>query len=183
MARDALTKIADARQSEKLKSWLQTGVLAEFEMSASQAYIRLNIEDRSIEDELILNAYKMAVLDTPSQVEDLSKALGVIATDRNSPLLLGTVGARRSAKNADHKLCDWPVGLDNIGNTCYLNSLLQFYFSIKPVRDIVLNFDDYKMLIEPEALDAKKVGSRKVTKGEVKRAQQCKYIFLPVRLG
>ncbi|KAJ3119387.1 ubiquitin-specific protease ubp2 [Nowakowskiella sp. JEL0407] len=31
-----------------------------------------------------------------------------------------------------------PVGLCNIGNTCYLNSLLQYYFSLRPLRDLIL---------------------------------------------
>ncbi|KAJ3091826.1 ubiquitin-specific protease ubp2 [Quaeritorhiza haematococci] len=34
-----------------------------------------------------------------------------------------------------------PAGLNNIGNTCYLNSLLQYYFTIKPLRDRVLAFN------------------------------------------
>ncbi|KAJ1479241.1 hypothetical protein T484DRAFT_1814998, partial [Baffinella frigidus] len=31
-----------------------------------------------------------------------------------------------------------PVGLKNIGNTCYFNSLLQTYFAIPQFRDAIL---------------------------------------------
>ncbi|GJJ69979.1 hypothetical protein EMPS_02328 [Entomortierella parvispora] len=36
-----------------------------------------------------------------------------------------------------------PVGLANIGNTCYLNSLLQYIYTIKEIRETVLNMDAY----------------------------------------
>jgi ubiquitin carboxyl-terminal hydrolase 25/28 len=68
------------------------------------------------------------------------------------------------------------VGLENIGNTCYLNSLLQFYFTVKPLRDMVLNFEDFKMELTEENLRQKRVGSRKVKGDEVRRAQKCTHV-------
>lgn len=35
---------------------------------------------------------------------------------------------------------NWPVGLFNMGNTCYLNSLLQYYFAILPLKDYILAY-------------------------------------------
>lgn len=70
---------------------------------------------------------------------------------------------------------DWPVGLDNIGNTCYLNSLLQFYFTIKPLRDMILQFDLYQEDLSEEILQTKRVGGRKVTVSEVEHAKKCMY--------
>ena len=43
-----------------------------------------------------------------------------------------------------------PVGLLNIGNTCYLNSLLQYLFTVKAVREIVLNHDKYNLELKDE---------------------------------
>ncbi|KAH6580160.1 hypothetical protein BASA60_002977 [Batrachochytrium salamandrivorans] len=40
----------------------------------------------------------------------------------------------------DVDLAAFPVGLNNIGNTCYLNSLLQFYFSLPDLRRRVFEF-------------------------------------------
>ncbi|KAG0052950.1 ubiquitin-specific protease ubp2 [Gryganskiella cystojenkinii] len=36
-----------------------------------------------------------------------------------------------------------PVGLANIGNTCYLNSLLQYMYTIRDIRETVMNMDAY----------------------------------------
>ena len=43
-----------------------------------------------------------------------------------------------------------PVGLNNIGNTCYLNSLLQYYFTITVLRELVLLYDSSDLAL-PEA--------------------------------
>lgn len=34
-----------------------------------------------------------------------------------------------------------PPGLDNLRNTCYLNSILQYLYTVTPVRELVLNYD------------------------------------------
>ena len=153
-----------------LRSFLATGDLVETEMDAGQAYARLDIGDRTVDDDLILSAYDLAVQDQPSQEAELKRALTAIAKDRNSTTLRNYLNT--STTKADHKLSEWPVGLDNIGNTCYLNSLLQFYFTIKPLRELVLNFDDYKVDFETSAFEKKQVGSRNVSKREVERAQK-----------
>jgi ubiquitin carboxyl-terminal hydrolase 25/28 len=69
---------------------------------------------------------------------------------------------------------DQPIGLDNIGNTCYLNSLLQYYCTIKAIRNIVMNFQDYRMPLSEEDIKKKKVGGRSVSKAEIIKAQKCK---------
>lgn len=68
---------------------------------------------------------------------------------------------------------NWPSGLDNIGNTCYLNSLLQYYFCIKPLRDMILDFPLNARNIEETK--ERKIGGRKVEPLEVHRAHQFVY--------
>ena len=71
-----------------------------------------------------------------------------------------------------HALEDWPVGLTSHGNTCYLNSLLQYYFSIKPLRDIVLNYDKYKWDTATQGLKDLRVGHVHITKIEIEGGQR-----------
>jgi ubiquitin carboxyl-terminal hydrolase 25/28 len=75
---------------------------------------------------------------------------------------------------------DEPVGLENIGNTCYLNSLLQFYYTIKPLRDVVMNFDAYRVDPNDHEISSgkKRVGNRVVDRAEVVKAQKCKCLVL-----
>ena len=50
-----------------------------------------------------------------------------------------------------------PAGLDNLRNTCYLNSMLQYFFTINPVRNLVLNFDEYKLPDTEESRSQRRV--------------------------
>lgn len=162
--------IANHRKSHALKNWLDTGKLGEVEMDVGQAYARLDISDRTVDDAAVLATYEVNVTEQPSQAEDLNRALTAIAKSRDSKTLRERLGL--DASGAQHKLSEWPVGIENIGNTCYLNSLLQFYFTIKPLRDIVLDIDRYKMPVDEGSLKEKRVGSRNVSKKEVDRAQK-----------
>jgi ubiquitin carboxyl-terminal hydrolase 25/28 len=163
--------IAEKRKSNALKAWLETGQLGEVEMDFGQAYMRLNIQDRTIDDELVLSSYNSMLQDAPSQSKELKKALAAIAKSRNSLYLLTSLASEEHERDPSK----WPVGLENIGNTCYLNSLLQFYFTVKPLRDLVLNFDEYKVDLGDSMLNKKQVGSRNVSRKEIERAQRCKY--------
>ncbi|KAJ2998671.1 ubiquitin-specific protease ubp2 [Globomyces sp. JEL0801] len=56
--------------------------------------------------------------------------------------------------------CSSPAGLTNIGNTCYLNSLLQYYFSINPLRDFVLRFGEVDLGVAQAKIEDRKVRSQ-----------------------
>lgn len=169
-ARHAVTLIANHRKSNALKHWLETGTLGETDMDIDQAYARLDITDRTIDNGTILAAYDFHVQEQSSQVYDLKRALTAIAKSRNSQQLTEFLGT--GMHSSEHAPSDWPVGIENIGNTCYLNSLLQFYFTIKPLRDLVLDIDNFKMPIDENSLSSKRVGSRNVSIKEVNRAQR-----------
>lgn len=142
-------------------------------MNANQAYNRFGIDDRSIEDQMVLSAFELLYQEAPSQLDDLRSALRAIAKDRESKFLSNFLDSGMTT--AQYPLGEWPVGLANIGNTCYLNSLLQFYFTMKPLRDLVLNFDDYKLDLETASSMKRTVGSRNVSRREVQRAQRCEF--------
>ena len=170
-ARNAVAIIGKMRKSPFLLTWRDTGKLIESDMDVDQAYARLGIDDRTLDDETILMTYNFRIDEAPSQFDDLAKAITAITKSRPSKLLLDALNIQKS----DCKIAEWPVGLENIGNTCYLNSLLQFYFTVKPLRELVLNFDAHKMSVDPHALRKKQVGSRRVSTKEVERAQNCSY--------
>ena len=169
LARESLEIIAKARKSQSLENFIKHGELLDTEMDAGRAYARLDIADRTVDDDLVLSAFQAALQDQPSQVADLKKALAAIAKDRNSALLRNHVDA--DSQSGVHSRAEWPVGLENIGNTCYLNSLLQFYFTIEPLRALVLHIDAYKENLLTVNLEEKQVGSRAVTKREIARSQ------------
>lgn len=51
-----------------------------------------------------------------------------------------------------------PVGLMNIRNTCYLNSILQYFNTVLPVRSVVLNWEEYKLEPTEENIETRRLG-------------------------
>lgn len=140
-------------------------------MEPAEGYQALQIENREVDDEMILLQYDMAVEENPGSVEYYTKALAAIASGRKSDVLLNHLHSK--APQAPEGTQDEPVGLENIGNTCYLNSLLQALFTLITFRHVVLDFDEYKMSLEPKNMESKRVGQRKVSLKEVQTAQKC----------
>ncbi|KAJ2210882.1 ubiquitin-specific protease ubp2 [Coemansia sp. RSA 487] len=62
-----------------------------------------------------------------------------------------------------------PVGLNNIGNTCYLNSILQFIYSVTPIREAVMRYGDAQAWNEKLVLGRRDSG-KLLTVDEIKRA-------------
>jgi ubiquitin carboxyl-terminal hydrolase 25/28 len=170
LARRAVELIAADRKSDALKHFLKTGEAGVVAMDVGDAYRLLQIPDRTVDDTAILAAYTICIDEVPTQIETYSQALGIIAKEKNSSLLSSYVSG--ATTNTDRNLLEWPVGLQNIGNTCYLNSLLQFYFTVRPYREMVLDFESHKTGLDDETLRFKKVGSRKVSRLEVERSQK-----------
>lgn len=145
-------------------------------MDIGDAYRLLQIPDRTADEGAIIAAYTICIDENPGQAEKYSQALNIICKQTNNATLRSMAGI---SPEQDYNVLEWPVGLQNIGNTCYLNSLLQFYFSIRPFREMVLDYETYQMdLNDDETLAKKQVGSRKVMKNEVERSQRCEFLRL-----
>nr|POF15272.1 ubiquitin carboxyl-terminal hydrolase 2 [Quercus suber] len=132
IGRQAVTVIANARDSQYLRDYL-TGNADANAMSVDEALRHLNITERieTLKPDVLAFVFSNARDDRPGDITE--RAIKTIEA-----ALHGGMTSNRPPPET------WPVGLTSHGNTCYLNSLLQYYFSIKPFRDIVLDFDTHK---------------------------------------
>lgn len=144
-------------------------------LDVGEAYNRLQINDRHAPDSTVLAYYESLRAGAPAGSSDsYTEAFRVIAHDRKSKDLLRKLDDPNADIQAEKSTVHQPVGLDNIGNTCYLNSLLQYYYTVKPVRDVVMNFEQNRMSLDEKDIKKKRVGGRAVSKAEIIKAQKCK---------
>lgn len=167
-AKHAIELIARTRtEGNLLRRWLNDE-MHDVPMDVSEAYRVLGIDNRTIETPLIESAYQILASDDPTGADKYSAAFRTIVADRQ------TQPGATTQLQWERGRPDWPVGLENIGNTCYLNSLLQFLFTIPELRTLVLDFETVQMEATMENIAKKKVGSRFITLKEVEHAQKCK---------
>ncbi|KAK5050339.1 hypothetical protein LTR84_003620 [Exophiala bonariae] len=167
----AVSIIAKHRRSPFLTSWIDSGFSIDTPaMEPALGYQALQIQNREIDDEMVMLQYNMAVEENPASVEFYTKALTAIANGRNSTVLFDHLHMR--APQGPQGTSEEPVGLENIGNTCYLNSLLQVLFTTTDLRKVVLNFEDYKMALDGNSIERKRVGQRQISLQEVQTAQK-----------
>ncbi|KAF7920098.1 hypothetical protein EAE99_008219 [Botrytis elliptica] len=142
-------------------------------LDVGEAYNRLQITDRGAPDDTVLAYYESLRSGAPTGSSDSYKeAFRVIAHDRQSSYLLRKLDDPNADIQAEKSTVNQPIGLDNIGNTCYLNSLLQYYYTVKAVREVAMNFEQIRMPLNEEDIKKKRVGGRAVSKAEIIKAQK-----------
>lgn len=88
----------------------------------------------------------------------------------------GKTGEQPEGGEVDKML---PVGLGNLRNTCYLNSILQYFYSVNAVRDVVLNSEQARLT--PTEQDVQEVlkstGSLSLEPGRAFVGSECKFLI------
>ncbi|KPV77985.1 uncharacterized protein RHOBADRAFT_50509 [Rhodotorula graminis WP1] len=149
-------------------------------MDLDAAYRALGLDPAvSVDEGNISIVYTIRLEDASSDTEKakMREALEVIAADKKSNELYTLA---QTGKRPDDSSAGWqagpaadvnlPVGLTNIANTCYLNSLLQYFFTVREVRDAILAFHDTPT--PPSQQGQLRVGGRLVSLAEVKRSKR-----------
>ncbi|CAG8633010.1 20591_t:CDS:10 [Cetraspora pellucida] len=167
----AIFELSKERKSESLGSLVavQRSIGNFSEDDVNEAY-QLMKADRSVTDQQLIEAYYYTSDGISAKHRE---ALTIIGRYRNSQFILSSLNERGSNEvyMSDY-FSDMPVGLDNIGNTCYLNSLLQYYFTIRNLREAVLSADTSSVNSLDNDWESLTSGGRKVSKSEVERAKK-----------
>ncbi|CAO3582816.1 unnamed protein product [Absidia cylindrospora] len=133
-----------------------------------------------IDDETIIAAHRYKKQDFPRSKLIHNEKLRVIGESRKSETILQYLDSE-SADLGEHyrnsyrqtgRPINSPVGLTNIGNTCYLNSLLQYYHTLIPFRNTIINMNDYVENEDNDDWRDKKLGGILIDRKEVKRAKK-----------
>ncbi|THH27938.1 hypothetical protein EUX98_g6252 [Antrodiella citrinella] len=173
---EALKMLAESRSSTKLmETWkVEKGK----GMSPDTAYSTLEVP-QDVDEEMLITVYNFRVEDQPGQLDKMKEALSVIAEFRDSQrLLIFLETGQDPGDPARLVLTDMPRGLNQLGNTCYLNSLLQYFYTIKDLREAVAplaaintkSLDDEKL--SDDDLKRHRVGGRLVTRREIQRSKK-----------
>ncbi|KAH8835135.1 hypothetical protein DL96DRAFT_1572945 [Flagelloscypha sp. PMI_526] len=177
-ANEALKILAELRGSVPLKKlwedWRYRTV-----MTLTKAYDTLGVHS-TMDDDVLVTVFQLRYEESMTYgKERMRDALNVIADARDSPRL-----KQFYETGVDPGVIlpvispDLPRGLNQLGNTCYLNSLLQYFYTIKDLRDAVLPMStvDLKEVeddkLTDDILNQHRVGGRNVTRREIIRSRK-----------
>lgn len=168
-AGQCLVRIGLSRKSSALLNFFEVTFRNSIAADASASYNALGISE-SMDDRDVITAFTIASGDNDSNLLEYRQMLRAIGKDRGSELIMSFLA---SGKMDEEDKTMHPVGLWNIGSTCYLNSILQMCYTLLPMREMALHFDEGGMS-QPldESLNSKKVGGRLVPLAEVLRSQK-----------
>lgn len=175
----AFYTIVLARKSILLMSYIDTNLpqFSVYDMSLHDAYQFVGCMNTA-DDLVVVRVFQERLhKDTNIDFRMLWKSLKTIGEHRKSKLIEGylTSGIVNSTLLSTEQS---PAGLNNIGNTCYLNSLLQYYFVIEQLRDYILNFNEVfsaEDFEKDEKYQIRRIGGRTVGLKETERSYQFMY--------
>ncbi|KAJ1819580.1 ubiquitin-specific protease ubp2, partial [Coemansia sp. RSA 2599] len=182
---DAVSAVSAARGSDELQKLVEAEqmrgmVTTENARLACRAVFGDSVGLDDVDTSVIREVFVARLAEVSSQKTKLELAnhLSVLAcAKRDQSLCEYAADVRATVEStpealAAPKIDTWlqlPVGLNNIGNTCYLNCMLQCLFSIAPVRHAVMRYGDGATWNESLVLGRRDSG-RRLTELEIKQA-------------
>ncbi|KAG7749121.1 hypothetical protein KL911_005206 [Ogataea haglerorum] len=175
----ALMTIALHRKSPMLFSYIHASLpqFVQSTPSLEEAYEMIGCDQYADDSSVVRIFQERVAKETNVDFYRLWVCLKVIGETKKSKLIEGFLnsGVMDSRLLSVEKT---PAGLNNIGNTCYLNSLLQYYFVIEPLRSLILQFNKTlkKQKVENDAnYLVRRIGGRTVGYKEIERSYQFMY--------
>ncbi|KAG9023425.1 ubiquitin-specific protease ubp2 [Tulasnella sp. JGI-2019a] len=129
------------------------------------------------DDDMVVTMYNIRVEDQPNEVDRMKRALAAFAKERKSERLARLADSGLDdwqGERTDAERVDWPRGILQLGNTCYLNSLLQYFYTIRELREAILATPELAVAdaVSEEEMKKRRVGGRLITRREVERSKK-----------
>lgn len=187
---DNLLEIQQTRRSDRLDFEIvrlrSESIVSSIELKSAYMNFEIGESGDGISTEVLIGLLRASIQSgsgTRSNLEIIVKSRNDLEMDQivdDSFLAFGadTLQHEEGDPILDMYYAQNPVGLANIGNTCYLNSLLQYIYTIKDIRETVMNMDAYVENESDPNWKEKVIDGRTLSRQDVAEAKESTYLFL-----
>jgi len=184
---DALLEIQQTRKSERLDFEIvrlrSQNIVSTIELRAAYRDFEIGESGDGISTEVLIGLLRASLhTGTLSNLDIIVKSRHDLELDQiflENPYL-DLEDAPQEDPILDMYYAQNPVGLANIGNTCYLNSLLQYIYTIKEIRETVLNMDAYVENEDDPGWKEKVIDGRTLSRQDVAEAKESMLLNCPL---